>query len=115
LEEQSHLGKKARYFNRELLSIKSKLETTNEQTLKDFLGNTDLVVVDEAQTISGIGAILKIIVDTFPQIQIIATGSSNFDLSNQIREQLVGRSRKFKLFPLSTTELGPVDINAMKS
>ncbi|MDR2437133.1 MAG: ATP-binding protein [Endomicrobium sp.] len=105
LEEQSHLGKKTQYFNCELLSIKSKLETTNEQTLKDFLGNNDLIVLDEAQTISGIGAILKIIVDTFPQIQIIATGSSSFDLSNQIGEPLVGRSREFKLFPLSTTEL----------
>jgi predicted AAA+ superfamily ATPase len=105
LEEQSPLGKKAQYFNCELLSIKSKLETRNEQTLKDFLGNNDLIVLDEAQTISGIGAILKIIIDTLPQIQIIAIGSSSFDLSNQIGEPLVGRSREFKLFPLSTREL----------
>ncbi|MDR2066726.1 MAG: ATP-binding protein [Endomicrobium sp.] len=105
LDEQAKAGKKTAYFNCELLSVKSKLETTNEQILKDFLGNNDLVVLDEAQTISQIGLILKIISDTFQNIQIIATGSSSFELSNHIGEPLVGRSRKFKLLPLSVNEL----------
>jgi predicted AAA+ superfamily ATPase len=105
MQEQEKLGKKVQYFNCELLGVKSKLETTNEQTLKDFLGNNDLVILDEAQTISGIGAILKIMVDTYPQIQVVATGSSSFDLSNQIGQPLVGRSKEFKIFPLSMTEL----------
>ncbi|MDR2191879.1 MAG: ATP-binding protein [Endomicrobium sp.] len=105
LEEQSKLGKNTQYFNCELLSVKSKLETTNEQNLKDFFGNNDLVVLDESQTISEIGAILKIIADTYPQIQIIATGSSSFDLSSQIGEPLVGRMRMFELFPLSVADM----------
>ncbi|MDR0618212.1 MAG: AAA family ATPase [Endomicrobium sp.] len=54
---------------------------------------------------SQIGLTLKIISDTFPNIQIIATGSSSFDLSNHIGEPLVGRSREFKLLPLSVSEL----------
>lgn len=108
LKEQSGLGKKTEYFNCEFLSVKSKLETTNEQTLKDFFGNNDLIVLDEAQTIPKIGHILKIMVDTYPEIQIIATGSSSFVLANQIGEPLVGRSRQFNLFPLSVNELESV-------
>ncbi|MDR3048404.1 MAG: ATP-binding protein [Elusimicrobiota bacterium] len=105
LTQQSNIGKKIQYFNCELLSVKSKLETTNEQILKDFFGNNDLIVLDEAQTIPQIGQILKIMVDTYPEIQIIATGSSSFDLSNQIGEPLVGRSKEFKVFSLSAQEL----------
>jgi predicted AAA+ superfamily ATPase len=45
------------------------------------------------------------LVDTYPEIQIIATGSSSFDLANQIGEPLVGRSREFKLYPLSIEEI----------
>ncbi|EKE00934.1 MAG: hypothetical protein ACD_21C00250G0007 [uncultured bacterium] len=105
LEEQKHLGKKISYLNCESLNVKPKLETTNELLLKDFLGENDLIVLDEAQNINKIGLTLKILVDTYPEIQIIATGSSSFDLANQVGEPLVGRSREFKLYPLSTEEI----------
>jgi len=61
--------------------------------------------LDEAQHIENIGLILKIIVDTYPEIQIIATGSSSFDLANKISEPLTGRSRQFILYPFSLTEI----------
>ena len=38
-------------------------------------------------------------------MQIIATGSSSFDLANQVGEPLVGRKREFILYPLSIKEL----------
>jgi uncharacterized protein len=63
------------------------------------------VVIDEAQVIPNIGKILKILVDTFPQIQIIATGSSSFDPANKIGEPLTGRSRHFMMLPLSLSEI----------
>ena len=100
---QSH--ERSRYINCELLENKIALETTNSSALKSFLGNYRLIVLDEAQHIGDIGRILKIISDTFPEIQIIATGSSSFELGNRISEPLTGRSREYLLYPFSLNEL----------
>ena len=105
LENQNKQGIKTLYLNCELISVKQKLETTNEQDLKDFLGDNKLVILDEAQHVQNIGLTLKIMIDTYPEIQIIATGSSSFDLVNQVGEPLVGRSRQFILYPFSMNEL----------
>jgi hypothetical protein len=64
-----------------------------------------LVVIDEAQKVNEIGQSLKIMVDQIDGLQIIATGSSSFDLANQIGEPLVGRKTTIKLFPISCLEL----------
>ncbi len=95
----------SRYINCELLQNKVALETTNSELLKSFIGDNRLIVLDEAQHINNIGLVLKILVDTYPEIQIIATGSSSFDLNHQISEPLTGRSRKFLLYPFSIEEL----------
>ncbi|HAH60129.1 MAG TPA: ATPase, partial [Bacteroidales bacterium] len=95
----------ARYLNCELLQNKTALSTTNSELLKDFLGNYRIVVLDEAQHIDQIGLILKILADTFPEMQIIATGSSSFDLGQKISEPLTGRARRFVLYPLSFNEI----------
>jgi len=105
VKTQEKAGKKCVYLNCESLNVKPRLETTNEIALKDYLGNNDLVVLDEAQNINKIGHVLKLLVDTYPDMQIIATGSSSFDLANQVGEPLVGRSRVFKLYPFSVSEL----------
>jgi predicted AAA+ superfamily ATPase len=104
------------YVNCELLQYKSALETTNSELLKDFIGNTDLLILDEAQQINEIGRVLKIIVDSFPAIQVIATGSSSFELIDKTSEPLTGRSRFYELMPFSLTELiqkyNKIDLNA---
>lgn len=71
---------------------------------KRLLANVSLLVIDEAQHISDIGMILKLIVDSIEGIKIIATGSSVFDLSNNLGEPLVGRKNTIYLFPLSQME-----------
>ena len=96
---------KGKYINCELLQNKTALETTNSENLKDIIGNHKLVVLDEAQSIRNIGLVLKIIVDTFPVTQIIATGSSSFDLASEISEPLTGRMRKYTLYPFSYNEI----------
>jgi uncharacterized protein len=107
---------KSRYINCELLENKTVLETTNSSVLKSFLGNYKLIVLDEAQHIQDIGRILKIISDTFPEIQMIATGSSSFELGNRLSEPLTGRSREYLLYPFSMKELrnvrDKININA---
>ena len=95
----------SKYINCELLQNKELLETTNSEKLKFFLGNFKLIVLDEAQSINQIGLVLKVLHDTFPEIQIIATGSSSFDLRNKTFEPLTGRSRQYTLFPLALSEL----------
>jgi len=95
------------YLNCERLAIKELLESGNLERIKDYFGNSKLVVLDEAQKISNIGLTLKLIHDTYPEIQLIATGSSSFELSDELSEPLTGRNIKFILYPLSLLELEP--------
>jgi uncharacterized protein len=94
-----------KYINCDLLQYKAALETTNSELLGDFIGNTSLLLLDEAQNIKNIGKVLKILADTFNGVQVIATGSSSFELSNKLSEPLTGRSRFYHLYPFSLEEL----------
>ena len=101
----AHADKRTRYLNCDLLSVRRALEVEEAPTLKAFLGEQELVVLDEAQQIPNIGRILKILVDEFPAMQVIATGSSSFSLVNQTAEPLTGRMYRFELYPLALQEL----------
>jgi uncharacterized protein len=73
--------------------------------LKDLAGDADILVIDEAQRIPDIGLCIKLLVDNYPKLQVIATGSSSFELASTIKEPLTGRAWEFQLFPLSFEEL----------
>ena len=88
--------------NQELREI---LSSQRLSRITSFLGNYDLLFIDEAQRIPEIGMGLKLLVDSFPEIKIIATGSSSFDLSNKLGEPLTGRNITRLLFPVSIFEL----------
>lgn len=96
---------KSNYYNCEILRHKNIFETLDPDIIKNYLGNAKLVVLDEAQNISRIGLMLKLMVDTYPDIQIIATGSSSFELANQSGEPLVGRAYTYILHPITIQEL----------
>jgi predicted AAA+ superfamily ATPase len=93
------------YYNCELLEVRELLDTTNSASLRQLIGDKKLVAFDEAQIIPDIGRKLKIIHDTFPDIQIMATGSSAFELTDALGEPLTGRSRTYHLYPLSFREI----------
>lgn len=93
------------YYNCDLPEVRQVLESQNHNLIKDYIGAKKLVVFDEAQQVRDIGKTLKILHDTYPDIQIIATGSSSFDLSNKLNEPLTGRSLVFTLYPFSLAEL----------
>ena len=97
--------KSTKYFSCEDFETKNLLETTNTETLQRTLGLYDLIILDEAQMLNNIGATLKIIHDFLPDLQVIATGSSSFDLRDQIGEPLIGRSRTYTLYSFSLSEL----------
>jgi len=70
-----------------------------------LLSDIELLIIDEAQHLPEVGKILKLIVDEIPNIRVIASGSSSFDLMNKTGEPLVGRANQFHLFPISQVEL----------
>ncbi len=86
-------------------SLRTVLEKSSSADIKLLFGHYDLVFIDEAQRITGIGHVLKLIVDSLPSLRIIATGSSSFELAHQVGEPLAGRKRTLKLYPLSLLEL----------
>lgn len=102
---KTHADKTTRYFNCDLQSVQQGLSIPEAEVLRVFLGDNDLVVLDEAQNIPDIGLILKILVDTYPKMQIIATGSSSFRLANAVGEPLTGRVYSFEMHPLSLQEI----------
>ncbi|WP_235893347.1 ATP-binding protein [Litoribacter populi] len=77
---------------------------TSSQLIQLIGPKNQLVIIDEAQQIPEIGKKLKLIFDTKPEVQIIATGSSAFELQNNTAEPLTGRKRTFHLFPISYQE-----------
>lgn len=100
------LGDEATYFNCEISSVQLGLSVKEPQALKRFVGSKKMIVLDEAQNVPDIGLVLKLLIDTFPDMQIIATGSSSFDLANRTAEPLTGRALHFTIYPLSYGEMG---------
>lgn len=97
------------YLNCDEKDIRQMLTHADTSTqLKEIMGNKKLIIIDEAQRIPEIGLKLKLLVDAFPHQQIIATGSSSFDLANTIIEPLTGRNISFWLYPFSISEIQTV-------
>ena len=85
----------------------SLLRERSVENYKRLLGNNKLLIIDEAQHIPDIGMNLKLMVDEIPGLKVMATGSSSFDLRNQLGEPLTGRETTLHIFPLSQMELSP--------
>jgi predicted AAA+ superfamily ATPase len=73
--------------------------------LREYVAGFDLIAIDEAQRIPQVGQGLKLIVDHLPNLRVITTGSSSFELAGQIGEPLTGRKVTLTLFPVSQLEL----------
>ncbi|MDR9415424.1 MAG: ATP-binding protein [Gracilimonas sp.] len=102
---QKEIDKSTVWWNGDEPDIRNQLQDASSRLLDEFIGNNDLLIIDEAQRIENIGLILKLIKDNIPDVKVIATGSSSFDLANKINEPLTGRKWEFFLYPLSTEEM----------
>lgn len=98
-------GKRTRFFDAESIVTRQLFREDNFETIAKSLETYDLIAIDEAQKISGIGSILKLMHDHIPNVQVIATGSSSFDLAQKTRESMAGRVREFFMAPLLIREL----------
>jgi predicted AAA+ superfamily ATPase len=85
--------------------VRALFQEANATKLRAIIGNHKIVLIDEAQRIQDIGLAIKIIVDQIKSVQVIATGSSSFDLASKINESLTGRKYEFQLFPFSFGEM----------
>lgn len=93
------------YFNGDEPDVRARFSNRTSSELKALVGSAKLVVIDEAQRIENIGLALKLVVDNFPEVQVVATGSSSFELADRLKEPLTGRKHELLLPPLSLEEI----------
>ncbi|MET7000130.1 ATP-binding protein [Chitinophaga defluvii] len=93
------------YMNGDEADVREILTETTSTKLKALTGNKEIVFIDEAQRIANIGLTLKLFTDQIKNVQVIATGSSAFELSSQVNEPLTGRKYEYQLYPLSFSEM----------
>lgn len=93
------------WLNGDEIDVCHIFENISATRLRNIIGEHKIVIIDEAQRINDVGLRLKLITDQMKDIQLIATGSSSFDLSNKINEPLTGRKWEYQVFPLSFAEM----------
>ncbi|WP_423225124.1 ATP-binding protein [Candidatus Amarolinea aalborgensis] len=98
-------GRRVRYLNCDVEEERRAIDTTARTLLDRLVAGVDVVLVDEAQRLDNPGLTLKILYDLYPQLVVIATGSSSFDLRNRVTDALTGRYLDFTLFPFSLGEM----------
>jgi len=99
LKDQDYL-----FLNGDDPSVRTLLTGVNTDQIRRLIGQHNVVFLDEAQRIPGIGLTLKIITDRFPEVQLLVSGSSSFDMAHQLNEPLTGRKWEYTLFPVSWRE-----------
>ena len=77
------------WLNGDELDVQELFANASADRLKSIFGNHKIVIIDEAQRIADVGLRLKLITDNLPNIQLIATGSSSFELANKINEPVL--------------------------
>jgi len=92
------------FLNGDDNSVVEILSNANTETLRGIIANHNYLFIDEAQRIPNIGLKLKIIVDLFKEVQVLVSGSSAFDISNETQEPLTGRKFQYEMFPVSWSE-----------
>jgi len=102
---QSELKEKFIRLNGEDIYTLDLLSKRSKKNYSDWIEDNKIIIIDEAQKVPDIGNILKFIVDEFPQLKLIATGSSMFDIKNKLGEPLTGRKTSMMLFPIAQLEL----------
>ena len=103
---KSQYSGKVVVLNAEDFDVQELLKNRSVASYKRLIGNATLLIIDEAQVLPDIGQILKLMIDEIPELTIIATGSSSFDLANRTGDPLTGRVILLHLYTLSQAEIG---------
>ena len=105
LEKMFSGDRKVLWLNGDEPEVQTLFEHVSSERLRAIIGDKELVVIDEAQNIDNIGMKLKLITDNIKEVQIIATGSSSFELANKLNEPLTGRKWEYNIYPISFKEM----------
>ena len=97
------------FLNGDDIQTHNLLDIRSTENYLRLMGGSKLLVIDEAQEITDIGKKLKLIADTIPGLRIIISGSSAFQINNQVAEPLVGRMRTVQLYPLAQLEFSATE------
>ena len=93
------------WMNGDEQDVRTLFDNLSATRAKAIIGKNNLIVIDEAQRITDIGLKIKPIADQVEGVQVVATGSSSFELANKLNEPLTGRKREFKMFPITFGEM----------
>ena len=105
LHEMFGTSREVLWLNGDEPDVQELFTNITSTRLKAIIGNNRFVVIDEAQRIADVGVKLKLITDQIKGVQLIATGSSSFELASKLNEPLTGRKREYKMLPLSFAEM----------
>jgi uncharacterized protein len=103
------LQEKHLFLNGDDVETHNLLDVQSTANFKRVLGEIKFLIIDEAQEIPNIGKKLKLMVDTIPNLKVIVTGSSAFEINNQIGEPLVGRMKTINLYPIAQLEFSKTE------
>ncbi len=93
------------WLNGDDIATQTLMENMSAARLQQILGGKRLLIIDEAQRIKDIGLRMKLVTDQIKDVQLVATGSSSFELANRLNEPLTGRKWEYRMFPLSFAEM----------
>lgn len=96
---------KSAVFNGDDADVRQLFAQATSTRLRTIIGDSTLIVIDEAQRVANIGLAIKIFTDQIKNVQVIATGSSALEMAASINEPLTGRKFEFLLLPLSFAEM----------
>ena len=100
-------GQQMLWLNGDDPAVRTRLDTISVAGIKDLIGGYKIVVIDEVQRILNPGLLLKMMIDNFPEVQFVATGSSALEISDKVFEPLTGRHILFHLYPFAQAEIYP--------
>jgi predicted AAA+ superfamily ATPase len=86
-------------------TLAATLESCAADRYRQLFENYDGFFLDEAHSIPNVGKALKLLVDILTELRVIATGSSSFQLNQQLGQPLTGRRSVAHLHPISATEI----------
>lgn len=107
-------GKEFLFLNGDDPTVRRLLSDPNLEQLKNIIGDSKIVFIDEAQRINNIGLTLKLITDQLKSVQLLFSGASAFELNNQTQEPLTGRKWEYQLYPISWNEF-ELDVGYLKA
>ncbi len=105
LIQQVLAGRDHLFLNADDATVRSLLTNPDTFKLQSIIGKNSIVFLDEVQRLPNVGITLKLIIDQFKNVQLIATVSSALEIRNEINEPLTGRKWEYHLYPISWEEL----------